>query len=107
MKIVYISHPISGDVDGNIKDILRIIRKINIEFKYVHPVASYVVDCLSLDDNNPLERLRGMKNNENLIKSCVFDEIWLTGERISGGMRVEINLFVLQQKPIINYINKF
>jgi hypothetical protein len=31
MTIAYIAHPISGDVEANLADICRIVRKINLE----------------------------------------------------------------------------
>jgi len=107
MKIVYIAHPISGNVSENISDILRIIRNINLSKEDVVPLSPYIGDCLAMDDNNPLERKRGIDNCIALINTGMFDELWLTGERISFGMSEEIKLFKLLGKPIIDYTNKF
>lgn len=112
-KIVYIAHPIGGDVGGNLSDLKRILRIINMDavplqfdFSKVVPCAPYFADCVSMDDASVFERARGMRNNETLIKTGVFDELWLTGNLISLGMREEIGWFKLMGKPIINLIGK-
>lgn len=117
-KIVYIAHPIGGDIEANLKDLFRILRIINMnlqpkdpiiakwEFEDIHPVAPYVADIYSLDDNRPLERRRGIDNDIALILTGIFKELWLTGNKISFGMEEEVKLFRAMGKPIINYIGK-
>jgi hypothetical protein len=90
MKIVYIAHPISGDVEGNLKKILAIVREINLTMPDVIPFAHYWVDCHALDDTIPEERLRGIKNDKALLKAGFINELWLYGDRISSGMSDEI-----------------
>lgn len=92
MKVVYIAHPIRGDVKENIKKVLEINRQINLEEPEVVPFAPYIVDCQSLDDNVPSERERGIKNDVELMNKGFIDEIRLYGDRISNGMKEEIKL---------------
>jgi hypothetical protein len=92
MKVAYIAHPISGDPQGNHEKIIRIVRSINILEPDVVPFAPYLVDCLALDDNVPEERERGIKNDIALFKKGFIDEVRLYGDRISTGMRHEIDL---------------
>jgi hypothetical protein len=92
MKIVYIAHPVSGDIEGNLKKIIAIIRQINLTEPETIPFAHYVVDCYALDDTVPDERARGIKNDIALFKAGFIDELWLFGDKISNGMRSEINL---------------
>lgn len=117
-KIVYIAHPISGDVESNLRDLIRILRIINMDthleshipefdFSNVIPQAPYYHDIIALDDNNPLERKRGIDNDIAMINTGIYDELWLTGDRISFGMSEEVKLFVKLGKPVINYIGKF
>ena len=106
-KIVYIAHPISGNIDENLADIIRIIRKINDLFSDVVPCAPYYADILSLDDTKPLERKRGIDNDIAMITSGVFEELWLTGTHISFGMNEEIKLFKLLGKTIVDCTNQF
>ena len=137
-KIVYIAHSIGGDVENNLKDLVRILRVINTnncpvkplkfdmnyannqdfidgqitistdfyDFSNIIPIAPYYADILALDDSNPLERKRGIENDIALIETGVFDELWLTGSKISLGMQEEIKMFILQGKPVIDYTNK-
>lgn len=92
MKIVYIAHPVSGDIQGNINRITTIVRLIALEHKNILPFAPYVVDLLALDDNNPFERQRGIENDIELFKRKIMDEVWLYGDKISNGMLAEIKL---------------
>lgn len=109
MKIVYIAHPVGGDVENNIKDIIRIIGIINTSSKFrdIVPCAPYIADIFSMNDDNPVHRLRGIRNDKALIMRRTFDEIWLTGNKISSGMKDEINLFNILELPVVNYLNCF
>lgn len=92
MKVVYIAHPISGDIEANLADIRRIVALINRTMPDVVPFVPYYVDVVSLDDNDPADRARGIKNDHHLLRSGVVDEMWATGERLSIGMKEEIRV---------------
>jgi len=100
MKVVYIAHPISGDVQANLEAIRRIVREINITDSSVVPFAPYWLDCHALDDSILAERDRGIKNDQELIKRCV-DEVWCYGLKISNGMKAEIELAYSLNIPIL------
>lgn len=100
MKIIYIAHPISGDVAGNLRKIKQIVRMINLEYPDVVPLVPYYVDCLALDDSNPIERQRGIDNDTAILKSGLINEMWLYGDRISNGMRAEIELAKSMGMPV-------
>jgi hypothetical protein len=91
-EIVYIAHPISGDIKGNLEKIKQIIRDINLTEANVVPFAHYWVDCHALDDDNPQERERGIKNDIALMKADFITQLWLYGPRISKGMLAEVKL---------------
>lgn len=101
MKIVYICHPVSGDVMGNIEKIMKIIRDINLSRNDVVPFAPYLGDLLSLDDNKPEERDRGIVNDIAILKSGIINELWVYGPKISGGMRAEIDLAMDLEIPVV------
>ncbi len=127
-KIIYLAHPISGDIEGNLADIVRILRVINTNsiylrscyfpseddqigilssnFSNIIPICPYYADILALDDNDPLQRKRGIENDTALILTGVFNECWLTGNKISFGMQEEIKLFRSLGTPILDYTNK-
>jgi hypothetical protein len=102
MKIVYIAHPIGGNVADNIDKVRRIVRHINLTEPDIVPFAHYLVDLAALDDNNPLERARGIKNDTALFKAGFIDEMWLYGDKISTGMGYEISLAIELNIPIIS-----
>ena len=91
-KIAYIAHPISGDVSGNIQKILNIVRDINLTKPDVVPFAPYIADVLIMDDSKPEERSIGICNDLKILKSGIISELWIYGERVSGGMQAEILL---------------
>lgn len=106
MKIVYIAHPIGGDVEANLADLRRIIRKINLEYPDVVPFAPYYADIVSLDDHVLAERERGIRNDTAILTAGIVQEMWLTGERISTGMEAERQLAMKLGILIINKINE-
>lgn len=85
MKKVYICAPLGGDVEGNIK---RVIRYTEYTLKCgAAPVVPHFY-ALYLNDNVPAERELGMAAGLSLLWFC--DELWIFGERITGGMEAEI-----------------
>lgn len=107
MKIAYIAHPIGGDIEANLADLRRIIRKINLNYPYVVPFCPYYADVVSLNDNDPREHARGKKNNEHILYASIVDELWLTGDRISKGMEVERDIAWMMGIEVVDYINFF
>lgn len=100
MKIVYIAHPISGDIGGNLQKIVKIGREISISEPNVVPFAPYFFDCYCLNDDTPEERQRGIKNDAAWFKKGVISELRLYGDRISHGMRAEIEICKSEGIPI-------
>lgn len=92
MKIIYIAHPISGDIKENLEKIRLIVRELNLTRPDIVPFAHYWVDCFALDDSVPEERERGIKNDHEFFIREIFDELWLYGDHISIGMMNEIVL---------------
>jgi len=101
MKIIYLAHPIGGDVPGNLKKIISIVRDINLTQPNVVPLVPYYADCLALCDNTQQERKRGLENGHAILKSGAIDEVWLYGPRISEGMMAEMIVATLQEIPVI------
>lgn len=95
MKIAYIAHPVSGDVSGNIAKIIQICRTVNLEEPDVVPLVPYLSDLYALDDNDILERQRGIENDIAVIKSGIIKEVRLYGDKISKGMKAECDLAIL------------
>lgn len=104
MIIAYIAHPVSGDVQGNIKKILEIVRHINLTEPETVPFVPYLADLMAMEDSNTEERMRGIKNDYELISRQFIDELRLYGDRISPGMEAEKNLAELIGIPVISKI---
>ena len=106
MKIVYIAHPIGGKVQENLADLRRIIRKINMTEPNVVPFCPYYADVVSLDDNIPEERARGIANDMTFFERKIPDELWLTGPKVSFGMHMEELAARKAGIPIIDLTNQ-
>lgn len=104
MKICYIAHPISGNVENNLSDLRRIIRKINLEFTDIVPFVPYYADIVSLNDNIRAERERGIKNDTAILQSGIVTELWLTGDRLSHGMKSEQEIAINSNIPVVDLI---
>ena len=107
MKIVYICHPISGDVKGNIKKVTDIVRKINLEEPGFVPFAPYIVDLMALHDDVPFERARGIRNNITHFHKGIIDEVRVFGEKVSKGMAAEIELATKLNIPVFYADERF
>lgn len=101
MKIAYIAHPVSGDVEGNISKIISIVRFINKNEADTVPFASYIADLYALDDAIPAQRQRGIKNGIALFEAGFINEVRLYGDKISKGMEAEVKLAKQLDIPII------
>ena len=88
-KIVYISHPIRGDVNENMQRVWDIIR--SVRSPDIRPIAPYL-GFASLNPENPRERWLGMLFREMLFRFKAFDELWVYGDHISDGMVEDIAL---------------
>lgn len=106
MIIAYIAHPIGGDIEANLADLRRIVRKINLEHPDVVPFVPYYADVVSMDDNIASERSRGIKNDIEIIQRGIPDELWLTGDKLSFGMNMEQTAAQEKGIPVINKIGK-
>jgi len=101
MKTIYIAHPISGDIPGNLKKIIAIIRSINLTMPDVVPLAPYYTDILALDDTVPAERKHGIANDMHVIRTCI-DELWVYGDyENSIGCMAEMALCQELNIPIV------
>ena len=88
-KIIYIAHPVGGDVPGNLNKIGAIIRTLSLQNEVI-PFAPYIADISCLDDNVPQERAIGFSHNKAYFDRKVMDAVWLYGPKISNGMAQEI-----------------
>ncbi len=87
-KVFYVAHPVSGDVDGNIKRALRWLRYLRHSDNANTYIVPWVAGIMSgEDDNDPAAREAGLVDCETAAAKC--DGIVLVGGRLSTGMARE------------------
>ena len=87
-KIVYIAHPISGNVHVNLNKIQNIYAEITDNYPDAIPFAPYWITCHALDDNRPTDRAIGFSHNKEFFDRKIMDEVWVYSD--SPGVRQEI-----------------
>jgi len=90
VKVVFIGHPIKGDVKENVKKVLKICAEVHT--KHIIPVAPYLISLRYLNDEIVEDRELGMETNYECFRRRFVDELWLFGDMISEGMKQEIIL---------------
>lgn len=97
-KIVYICHPYSDDPGGNREKVARICERI--------------VDLVSCNDVVPIpvhlymhQFMDEPAHSDMVLEMClkivdVCNEVWVIGNKISDGMREEINRAVYRKIPL-------
>lgn len=90
MKTVFIGHPIGGDVERNMKKVISICSAIHSQ--NIIPVAPYLVSLQYLNDAVVEDRELGTTANSECFNRKFVDELWLFGDHISEGMKMEISL---------------
>ena len=105
-RLVYVAHPMSGDIDGNTEKVKKIIRFLTEKekkrvadlerrgFQYQERlfVAPYLASIAVFDDRIPKERVWGTEINERMINNQAFNDLWLFGDRYTEGMHREVRL---------------
>lgn len=87
-KLIYVCSPVKGDVEANIAKAKEHCKTILIMGHI--PLAPHVAFSGILNDDVPQERETALSIGLELVKRC--DEVWVFVERISEGMRGEIEL---------------
>ncbi len=88
MKLVYICSPYRGDTEHNLIKARGFCRFACNEG--VIPIAPHLHNTQFLDDSIPEEREAGLHMGLELLKRV--DELWAFGNRISEGMKAEIDM---------------
>jgi len=89
MIVCFMSHPVAGDVLGN----LLLARRWLAWLQRHYPERAFIapwIDWIETgdDDSDPAQRERGLRRDEAVAARC--DEIWLVGARLSDGMKREL-----------------
>lgn len=98
-KLVFIAHPVAGDIEQNVKKVLDICLKVHTN--EIIPVAPYLVSLQYLNDEIHEDRALGIEANLECFHRRYIDELWLFGDKISTGMEEEVRLAKELNIPII------
>jgi len=82
---VFIASPYAGEVERNVRRAKRLV--VDALALHCAPYAPHLLYVNHLDDNNPVERQRGIDAGLAWLEAC--DEVWSWG-LISPGMLREI-----------------
>lgn len=85
-KLIYIASPYAGDVEANVA-FAKLACRYAIGQGHT-PIAVHLLYPQMLDDGDPAERELGLRLGHRVLRSC--DELWAFGDRISAGMRREM-----------------
>jgi sugar phosphate isomerase/epimerase len=88
MKVIFVCSPFQGKQE-NIEKAKRYCRML-VDMGYI-PIAPHVYFSQFMDDYNPEDRRRALEMNKKLLEFC--DELWVFGDKITEGMREEIEYF--------------
>ena len=99
MEKVFICSPYRGDIEAN----LKVAREMGRLAAMCHcvPIIPHLVFPQFLKDNEPKERILGIRLGCELLKDC--DELWIVGNKVTDGMRFEIEAAKKLKKPIRCY----
>jgi hypothetical protein len=86
MKIIYVASPYAGDIQKNTEFAKRACRHVMNEGHAFF--APHLLYPQLLNDANPHERQTGLDMGIAVLSRC--DELWCYGDRVSPGMRAEI-----------------
>ncbi len=95
-KKVFVSSPLRGDIEGNIKKAEEYCRYVVEQGHF--PYAPHVFFTRFLDDTVPKERELGIAGGIEFLKVC--DEMWVFGFEVTAGMKQEIEACSEQGIPI-------
>ena len=98
VKTVFIAHQISGDVEANIKEVVKICKSIHTA--HVLPIFPSFTWRQYLPENEHTKYYAASVNEEYFRRGMV-DEVWLYGPKISDGMIKEIYLAISYGIPVI------
>jgi hypothetical protein len=86
MKKVFVCSPYRGDIEENTR-LARMYCRYEMIMGNV-PFAPHLLYTKFLDEDNPVDRERGIRAGLEIMKVC--DELHVYGEKITEGMSMEI-----------------
>ena len=90
VRLIYLAHPLSGDVPGNLARAKKWLRWMRIAYPGAATIAPWIqeIEVLGDDDADPEKREAALRRDELIASRC--DAIVLVGGRLSPGMAREL-----------------
>ncbi|MDB5188064.1 MAG: hypothetical protein JWO50_584 [Candidatus Kaiserbacteria bacterium] len=98
MKFVFIAHPMSGDIEGNMQKVVAICRSIHSE--EIIPVFPSALTRRYLTPD-PRDRALAQTMIEEYFRRRIIDEVWLYGTDLTDGMKREVRFAVTYNIPVV------
>lgn len=101
--VFYMAHPVTGDIEENVRNAIKWIRWLTLE----HPDRVYIapwiaeVQAFLTTKMTPEFYDRVLSDDEEVVRHC--DGILLVGGRISVGMARECDAAIAARKPMIDW----
>lgn len=96
---VFIAHPISGDIEANLKKVLAICKEIHSN--EVFPVFPSFLWRQYLNENDKDLDSKIGSVHKSYFESGFIKELWIYGDRLTKGMKKQINLAIIYKIKII------
>jgi hypothetical protein len=96
VRLIYLAHPVSGDVAANLERAKRWLAWANRQCgPDAYVIAPWIANIeAGEDDADPKQRQRGLEACCAVVERC--DELWLCGGAFSDGMAHEHNAALLE-----------
>ena len=104
MRVIYLAHPVSGDVENNLISAKRWIKYLEETETGIAIVASWITECEIWDDSDPQHREAGLLRDLAVLARC--DELWLVGDQVSAGMQREWNHATTHGLKVVNMVGQ-
>lgn len=101
MKAIYMSHPVRGNVEENLRRARTWLKWITEIYPDIVVCANWILECELWDDSNPNHRAAGLARDIAMITRC--DELWLVGPCVSSGMELERDHAMKMNKKIVDF----
>ncbi len=102
MHVLYMAHPVAGDVEANLQRALRWLKWCSRTYSSFAVIAPWIANIMSgEDDSDPAQRAKGLAKCSEVASRC--DGIILVGGRVSTGMALERDAAIARGGVVLDH----